>query len=175
MTLKTLNDNLKFIDVTNQWLKNARPNTHKVLDSYYYISNDKIYIVDGSKNVVLDYSLKELEIANWIENTFGGEIYMNPRVNFPRNIKTADYWWNGEYWDLKELNSSTSQNRAIDNAVKCCKEQSHNFIFDITNCSIPTKNIMTQVELLFYKKKRSWINKVIVKSDNEVVIIYIRQ
>ncbi len=28
---------------------------------------------------------------------------MLPRVNYPEGIKTADYLFRGEYWDLKEI------------------------------------------------------------------------
>ena len=174
MTQKTLEKD--YINVTDEWIKDSKPNSHKIIDSYFYISNNKIYIVDGKK-VVLDYSLRELEVAQWLEDKFGGEIYMNPRVNFPKNIKTADYWWNGEYWDLKEIRDSTSLKRAIDNAIKDCREQSHNFIIDITGTSIPTENIIVQIEKLFYIKNsnRKWVNKIIVKKHNSVIAIYIRK
>ncbi len=170
-------EEVTYIDVTKEWLKKANPNSHEVLDSYFYISKNKIYIVDGSKNVVLDYSLKELEVANWIENTFGGEIYMNPRVNVPEKVKTADYWWNGEYWDLKELKDSTSLTRAIDNAIKDCEGQSHNFIIDITGCRIPLNNIIHQVHKVFSIKNtdRNWIYRIIIKKHNKIIRIYIRK
>ena len=174
MALETLDININYIDITKELIEKATPNSHKVLDSYFYISKDKIYIVDGSKNVVLDYSLKELEVANWIENTFGGEIYMKPRVNSPNNIKTADYWWNGEYWDLKELKDSKSLMRAIDNAIKKCEKQSHNFIIDITDCKIPIHYIIKQAENIFKDGacRRIWVNKIIIKKDNILIKAY---
>jgi len=45
-----------------------------------------VHIVDNKK-VILNYSNKELEIANWLENTFGEEIYMVPKINYPKNDK----------------------------------------------------------------------------------------
>lgn len=91
-----------FIDVTSEWIKNAKPNTHIVKDRKYFEHNGIKYKVDN-KNIVLDYSDKEKEVAIWLENTFGGEIYMLPRINKPDGIQTADYLFRGEYWDLKKI------------------------------------------------------------------------
>ena len=94
-----------YTDVTKNWIENANPNSHRVLTSGYFIFKQKKYKVDG-KNVILDYSKKEKEVAEWLEDTFGGELYMLPRVNYPEGIKTADYLFRGEYWDLKEINGN---------------------------------------------------------------------
>ena len=163
-----------YIDVTDEWIKN-KVNHGKVLDSYYYISNNTIYIIDGSKKVQLNYSKKELEIAEWLVNTFGGTLYMKPRVNYPFGIKTADYFWKGEYWNLKVLKNVTSKTRAVDNIIKNQKNQSHNFIIDVTNCNLPIECIVTQVKQLFNikREKRNWVNKIIIKKKNNVVFIFI--
>ncbi len=95
-------------DVTQEWLDKANPNSHKVKNRNYYEYVNVNYEVDG-KNVVLDYSLKEKDVAEWLENTFGGELYMLPRVNKPDGIMTADYLWNNEYWDLKTIIGSGKQ------------------------------------------------------------------
>ena len=141
-----------YIDVTKQYL-DKKKKKYKVINSYYYISNGQIYIVDGSKKVVLDYSKKELEIAHWIGKAFGGTIYMKPRVNVPDGVKTADYYWNNEYWDLKEIKNARSNSRAIDNIIKSHKNQSHNFIFDITGSIMPLDIIIMQVTQLYNSKK----------------------
>ena len=102
---------------------------------------------------------------------------MNPRVNIPKRVKTADYWWNGEYWDLKELKTATSKKRAVDNLIKDSKEQSHNFIIDITNSTMLIQNIVVQIKKIFDKTNtnRSWVNKVIIKKDSKVIAVYIRK
>ena len=176
MTQTTIYNNINYKEISKEWLKNK--NKHgKVLNSYYYITNNFIYIVDGSKKVQLNYSLKELEVAKWLANTFGGTVYMKPKINYPYGIKTADYYWNGEYWDLKELKNITSKSRAIDNIIKNKKYQSHNFILDITNCKIPIDIILNQTKKLFNIKneKRQWVNKIIIKNNNKVLKIYIRK
>lgn len=138
-----------YVDITDELIKNAKPNSHKVLNSYFYIGLSAIYIVDGKK-VVLDYSKKELEVAKWIENTFGGELYMNPRVNSPDGVKTADYWWDGEYWDLKVPIGNSK--RTIENIIKDSKDQARNFIIDISFSSINLEEAIRQISYISFKK-----------------------
>ena len=95
-----INDD-NFTNVTDKWLASATPNSHEVLDAKYFKVNDTKYKVDG-KNVVLDYSTKEKEVANWLETTLGGKLYMCPRINVPDGISTPDYLFRNERYDLKE-------------------------------------------------------------------------
>lgn len=45
-------------DITEEWLKKATPNSHKVKSRNYFETRNRIkYFVDN-KNVVLDYSKK---------------------------------------------------------------------------------------------------------------------
>nr|MBP3259052.1 hypothetical protein [Bacilli bacterium] len=163
----------KYIDVTIDYLKNAIPNSHTIVNSYFYISNDNIYIVDGTKKVILDYSDKELEIAIWIETIIGGEFYMNPKVNIPDGIKTADYWWNGEYWDLKMPIGSSR--RTIENMIKDSKEQSKNFIIDISNSKLTINEAKYQIKNIYNNAARKWINKIILKKGSKLIAIYKRK
>ena len=54
---------------------------------------------------------------------------MLPRVNYPEGIKTADYLFRGEYWDLKDINGKSKQ--ALYHAIYKKNTQSNNFIFNI--------------------------------------------
>ncbi len=158
-------------DITQEWLDNATPNSHKVLDRNYFEYEGVKYEVDG-KNVVLDYSSKEKDIAEWLENTFGGEIYMIPRVNKPDGIKTADYLFRNEYWDLKEIKSSGK--KVIDNRVNGLKGQTRNFLFDISNNLLNDEEIINQVERMYKSPKRDWVDKVILIRDKNLIKIYER-
>ncbi len=114
--------NLYCIDVTKEWLENATPNSHVVRDMLYFEYKGEKYFVDN-KNVVLDYSKEEREVALWLENKFGGEIFMLPRINKPDGIMTADYLWNNEYWDLKKITGYSK--RAIEMLLK---EKKHKLV-----------------------------------------------
>lgn len=155
-------------NVTQEWLENANPNDHQVLDANYFISNKEKYIVDN-KNVVLDYSKKEKEVAEWLENTFGGELYMLPRINNPSGIETADYLFRKEYWDLKEINGNGKH--TLDSAIKKKKSQANNFIFDLSNSKMTNDEAIRQLDLIFNSKDRKWLEKIILKRDKNVIVI----
>ena len=68
----------QYIDITNEWLN--KPHSFGVVkEAKYYEYNGKKYYVDN-KMIVLDYSKHELEVANLLTETFGGVIYMVPKV-----------------------------------------------------------------------------------------------
>lgn len=157
-----------YTDVTNEWIINAKPNTYIVKDRKYFEHNGIKYKVDN-KNIVLDYSDKEKEVAIWLENTFGGEIYMLPRINKPDGIQTADYLFRGEYWDLKKITGKGKN--TLDSAINKKKSQSNNFIFDISNSEITLEAIDKQLSSIYENKYRKWIDKIIVKQNNNVIVI----
>ena len=157
-----------YTDVTNEWIINAKPNTHIVKDRKYFEHNGIKYKVDN-KNIILDYSDKEKEVAIWLENTFGGEIYMLPRINKPDGIQTADYLFRGEYWDLKKITGKGKN--TLDSAINKKKSQSNNFIFDINNSEITLEAIDKQLSSIYENKYRKWIDKIIVKQNNNVIVI----
>lgn len=165
-----------FIEVTNIWLnKNKRKNKNIELQMYYE-DGGKIYYVDNKK-VVMDYSKKELEVANWLKNTFNEKVIMLPKVNYPEHIQTPDYIFKGEKWDLKELKDIYSKKRAIDNLIKSYEKQSHNFILDISKCKIDNDVIIKQIENIFglNKYNRKWVKKIILKKNNNLIGIFIRK
>lgn len=162
-------NNVNNLDVTKKWLNEATPNSHKIKDMNYFEYHDTKYNVDG-KNVVLDYSDKEKDVAEWLENTFGGEIYMVPRINNPSGISTADYFFKNEYWDLKTITGNGKH--TLDTAIKKKKSQSSNFLFDISDSKMSNKEIVRQLKLIFKSRDRQWINKIIVKRNTNVIVIY---
>lgn len=165
-TIKKEDKNENFIDVTKEWLDNATPNSHKVEDRQYFEKDGIKYQVHG-KDVVLDYSNKEKEIAEWLENTFGGELYMLPKVNNPEGIQTADYLFRGEYWDLKEITGKGKN--ILFHAIEDHKKQSNNFIFDISKSSLSDDEIFERLNKLYSIKKVEWLNKIIVKRNDKLI------
>ena len=163
-------------DVTKEWLSKStkKIRSHKVLiRKYYFYNNKKYYVLKNKKDVVLDYSTYEYMIAQWIKDILGGKIYINPRINYPKSIKTADYLWNNELWDLKCLKQCKSLNRAVDNSIKSSKNQSHNFILDISGCILSNDNIIQQVTNTFTPGKlyRDWVNIIIIIRNKKIIKI----
>lgn len=169
-TTKEIKDN--YIIVTDKWLRKGTSNNHKVIDRNYFADSEgNIYKVDG-KYVVLDYSIKEKEIANWFVATFGGTIYMVPRVNKPKKVQTPDYLFKGEHWDLKEIFGDSKQ--VIYHAIYAKKGQSSNFIIDITKSKLSFDMAKIQVSNLYKRTDLPFIKKIILK-DNSKFIVYKRK
>ena len=156
-----------YSNITKDWIENANPNSHEILDAEYFIFKGKKYKVDG-KNVVIEYSKKEKEVAKWLESTFGGELYMLPRVNYPEGIKTADYLFRGEYWDLKDINGKSKQ--ALYHAIYRKKTQSNNFIFNILSEELSINELQEQIHKLYNRNDTNFLKKVILKKGNNIFI-----
>ena len=159
---------LNYKDVTMQWLKNSCSNSQEVKIRDYYEYNGVKYFVDGKK-VVLDYSLNEKKVADWLENILGGELYLLPRINDPIGIMTADYLFRDEYWDLKNVMGDGK--RVIEDLIKKKKRQSFNFIIDVTYSKISNTELMRQINKLFASKTTNWVKKIIVKDKDKIIII----
>ena len=163
MILKT---DKNYIDVTNEWINKSKSFSN-VIDAKYYEHNGKKYYVDN-KNVVLDYSRQEIEVAELITKTFGGTIYMIPRINYPKGIKTPDYIWNNERWDLKTIHGN-SKNSLYD-SIKNSKEQSNNFIIDISKSKLSTLDAERQIAKIFDSSIRKWIRYIIIIKHNNIKV-----
>ena len=167
---------LTYSDVTKQWKSEAEPNTGKLINRTYYVDKSgKKYEVDG-KNVVLDPTEAEVEMAKWLNKTFGGNVYINPRVNNPENVKTSDFLWHNEYWDLKTMsNRATSETRAVDNIIKKAKNQTDNIVLDITKTKLRFSSIDEQTKKIFTTKGREWVKRIILVDNYKLKRVYTRK
>lgn len=161
----------RFLDITENWIKNATPNSHEVIDIMEYVVGDDTYKVDG-KYVLLDYAEKEKQIGEILKEKLGGEIFMVPRVLKPQGISTPDYLFRGEKFDLKELHGESKN--LIYNAISKKKEQSTNFIIDISLCPLNVSEIFEQAEKIYYSRHTRFVDKLIIIKDNEILRILSR-
>lgn len=135
-------------DVLDEWLQNAAPNSNAVEELTEYTVKGTTYKVDGV-NVRQNNSKREIEVAELIKNTFGGEIKLVPEVKGKyKGVKTPDYEYRGQRWDLKELGKGSSSNLLRDIAHKK-KDQAECFVFDISKSILSYDEISRQVECLF--------------------------
>ena len=157
-----------YTNITKAWFDNSTPNSHRVEDRQYFEKNNIKYQFDG-RNVVLDYSIKEKEVAEWLEKTFGGELYMLPRVNNPEGISTADYLFRNEYCDLKEINGIGRN--TLFHAIEDHEKQAHNFIFDISKTKLTNNGITERLNKLYSLNKVRWLDKIIIIKENKLIKI----
>ena len=162
----------KYKEVKTEWLKEATPNSHIVTDMNEYTDGGNTYIVDG-KNVLLDYTDKEKAVAELLERTFGGELYMIPKVLNPKGVSTPDYLFRGQRYDLKELRGRSKN--LVYNAIAKKKRQADNFILDISNCPLNYDDIKKQIQDIFEKSTHTrFVQNIVVIMNDEVIEVYSR-
>ena len=135
---------------------------------YFVIINRHLYYVDN-KHIKLEVTNDEKNSAKVLSDLFGFRVYHIPKIDFPQNIKTADYYINGEYWDLKCVNGYSKS--TFDNLLKTSKYQSCNFIIDISKTNLSANEILRQLYFIYESYYRIWINKIIIKSGCFVLFI----
>lgn len=156
-------------DITSDFVKAKK---YKVKEQQYYKDEKgNKYKVDG-KNIVLEPTKREKEVANILGKMYGGQVRIIPRVNEPPNIKTPDYIVNNEKFDLKEI-KGTGKN-TLDNAIRKQEKQASNFIFDVSKTTMNNKEIIRQIENIYKSKHREWVNKIIIVKNNEIIKVYNR-
>lgn len=162
-----INNLNSYLDVTNDLLSNKGEIGVVKRAKSVEINGKKYYT--NSKNKI-NIKNNEEHIANVLINQFGGDIELLPEIGETDNVRSGDYFFRNEIWDLKEIGkNATSRTRAIDNILKNTKGQSNNFVLDITNSLLDRENILEQVKKIYSTKNRGWIDKIIIL-DNDIVI-----
>lgn len=157
-------------DVTAEYLRSATPGSHLVKDLRAYTVGGTTYTVDG-RRVVLDHSPHEKEVAELLERTLGGEIFMVPRVNAPQGVSTPDYLIRGKGYDLKTIGRDAGP-KTIWNRVKKAKRQAHNFIIDVTEAKhLTDETISKQLEKIFQDDETLFVDEIILIRDGMIAKI----
>ena len=169
-------------DITNLMFKYATPKSNNITHAKKFIdSSGEVFIVDGKRNgTFFDVNSKDYkdskECAQLLRKTFGGKIKLQPVVKSKGGVQTCDLAWqrpskkNYEKWDLKIVNGSSK--RTIDRMIKDKKKQSDNFIIDIKNHSLSTQQAKSQIIHIFNDPHRQWVNMIMLKDKNKILIIY---
>lgn len=160
----------KYQDISKDWLKN-KTNNGLIKNAISVRLNNKIYRVNNINKIV--HENNEVEVAIWLKNMFGGTIEYLPNINEDKGIACADYRYKGEFWDLKELNGNGK--RTLEDAIKKKKKQSKNFIIDITKSQMTKEEILRQGIDIYSKHSLVWVDKLILKKDNELIAILARK
>lgn len=155
-----------YIDITEKYHGKKKYELKK--QKYFRDSNGIRHNVDG-KHVILEPTQREIEVANILGEVMGGTISIIPRVNEPISIKTPDYIINKERYDLKEITGGGKY--VIEGNLKNKREQSNNFIIDITYAKINLKEIKKQIQYICNSKRYLWIDKIFVISGNDVEFV----
>lgn len=153
-------------DITSEW-KLVDPSQAKtVKDLSEWTHNGSTYKVDG-KHVVLDYDKHEKEVADFLAEKYGKDVQMVPRINFPLGVSTPDYSIDGGSWNLKTLTDKATGN-TIYNRVKKAKNQSENFIIDVSSVKLSSFVIENQIDRIFNSKETGFVKSIIIVNGETI-------
>lgn len=119
---------MKEQDVTSEYLRAAKPNEGA-------ITYDEGYDVKLHQD--------EIDMAEWLHNTFGGDIQLLKEVNEDKH-KTPDYLWRGKMWDLKKLSSEKAANSALRHGLQQIRDNPGGIFLDFQNWSF-SLNLLLEV------------------------------
>lgn len=91
----------------------------------------------------------------------------------PQGIKTPDYIFRGEKYDLKTVTGSSKN--VLYNALKGKRNQAENFIFDISKNPLNVDDLRNQAKLLFESKNREFVKRVILIKDDNILNVFERK
>lgn len=163
---------MQYKDITNEMYNNAKPYRGKVKKQKYYYDGIRTYIVDGH-NVIYKHDKREIEVANLLNEMFGGNVKILPNINYPQGIKTPDYIFRGENIDLKRIKSKRSKD-CVKTAIRDSKRQAHNFIIDNTAQTVSDDAILSQIEEIYNTGKFKWVNTIYVLKEKQFLKIFKR-
>ena len=155
----------QFEDITDYWLSIAKPGVGKVINRQYYIDSKGREFITGVNNNKIILKNNELDVAEWLVNKLGGNVYLNPEIAQTKEIKAkaSDYYWRGNKWDLKTLTNQTNNPmNAIHQAIKGKKEQSQRYIFDMSKSSFKKSKIIEAVENQMRRKQETWVKEIMI-------------
>lgn len=162
----------KYTDITYKVLKKEKQD-YRLIEQQNFIDEKGVkYSVDG-KNVKIKANEKERTVANLMGKIYGGQVELVPVVLNPKGIKTPDYIINGERFDLKEIFGNGKN--TLDTAISKKKNQSNNFIFDITHTQMEEIEAIKQIQKIYKSNNRNWVEKLVLIKDNKVLKIYKRK
>lgn len=122
---------------------------------------------------MLDYSDYEKEIAEWIAYNMDDVIKMCPRILVPEDIRTPDYIWNGEKWDLKTINSHSKN--TISTAIRNVKKQSENVALNLNISSYTDEELINELYMIYENDRYSFLEKIMIIENYVLRGIYKRK
>ena len=137
-------------DVTEEYKKKAAPRT-------------------GSVSVEPDVNTKankrELAVASWLYETFGGEITVKKDEN-KKGVLTPDYLWNGKLWDLKTTSTEKAANAAMRHGLAQIAPNPGGVILDYRGVSVDIKVMLSEIRSRIIHRGWSETVDVLVITDS---------
>lgn len=163
-----------YIDVTEKWLKEAKPKKGKIKFLNYAITSKNMKY--DFSNSILDFNVDDdLEIGTWFKNNIWGNCRFQPSIDSPQGKRSADIKLFGNCNLLEEktieIKTLTSSRRdGIVYRLKQAKGQSSNVLLDVSRYQFDEKTIKHEINRYFVS--HDWIRLVAVKKDNNLIFVW---
>ena len=125
----------------------------------------KVIINPGYKKNIHE---NEIEVANIISKTFGGDVTLLNEVH-QQGIKTPDFIWNKKKWELKTLTTEKAADSAVRKALKQIQDNG-GIILDYRTRNITLDVLMSIVDNRMKRNKQSQADIMILLKDNVIKI-----
>lgn len=145
-------------DVTNEYLKNARPNQGVIEMDPGYDENSHC---------------EEIKVACWMQQKFGGDIRLITESKMDGE-KRADYFWHQATWELKAISSKHSIDSQIHKAMKQIKGNG-GIIIDIAKRVETEEMTMSEIEYRLWKRAYGVVDAIIIDGDILKKIVRIKK
>lgn len=110
----------------------------------------------------------EIETAKKLKQRFGGDIVL---LNEKNEVKTPDYLWNGELWELKRVSSLNSTDKQMQKAIKQIHENPGGIIIQIIGDKASPQEIVREIKKRASRSGTSIKFDVIIEKDEKIVDI----
>ena len=162
------------LDVTEQWIKAAKPRRGNIKFLNYVITHDGKRF-DYTNSILSPNVDDDYRIGTWFKNNIWGNSRFQPSIDIPQGNRSADLRLFGNFTliDEKTIEIKTIRSGRRDGLVKRLKEaqgQSSNVLLDITD--YPYDEIIVRSEIERYARKHEWLKTVIVKKEDRLLFVW---
>ena len=109
----------------------------------------------------------EERTAQWLHDTFGGDITLLPETN-PEGQSNPDYLWNGKLWDLKAPQSLNGINKRLKHGLEQIRLNPGGVAIDIVNTDANLQDIEQVIQNRLRVSAKSDVD-VIIKNDDKLI------
>ena len=155
-----------------EWRVNALFNSGIVKDvtNKYFAAKDRLtgeFVIPEQGVYAKSNHKEEIRIGKILYDSFGGDFRLLGEIN-KQNIKTADYLWNGKYWELKNISSVNAANNAIRKGLKQITSNPGGLVVWLDSSDITINILLTEVVNRLYRSA-TIDTTVIIGRDDEVI------
>ena len=145
---------MEIIEITESYLQQAKPGQGTIRKEPDY--QDKNHA-------------EEIEMAEWIHETFGGDITLLAEKDGVYLEKSADYEWNGKLWELKTVRSVKGIDAAVRKAIPQIRKNPGGAILHLRNDETLTK-VMKTIEARMLTSFRFSMDIMVVMNKKLLII-----